>query len=84
MQTSPTCAFATLLPILSYVHVAHVRIIIGSRMIRHVFIDCLLFIFHQLGGMGDQLYHHNASFDVSFLLWPSAQRSIGIDGVTCP
>jgi len=34
MITSPTCAFAILLPILPYVLVAHARIIIGSRMIR--------------------------------------------------
>ena len=78
-----TCAFAILLSILSYVRVAHARSIIGSRMMHHVFIYPPLFILHQVGTMDDQLYHYYASFDVSFLVYPSAQ-SIGIDGTTCP
>jgi len=46
IRTSPTCAFAIPLPILSYVHVAHARMVHGSRMIRHVFIDLPLSIFY--------------------------------------
>jgi hypothetical protein len=52
-------------------------------MIHHAFIYLPLFILHQVGAMDDQLYHHYASFDVSFLVYPST-RIIGIDGVTYP
>jgi len=47
------------------------------------FIDLPLSIFYQVAGMGDQLQHHYASFNVSFLLWLSSQ-GIGTDGVTRP